>query len=1175
MTSGWPTRDGLSAVADSVTTVFLRDGLLLHSASDLRAASDCEFAMLRALDARLGRVERVEEPDDPMLARAGRLGDAHEERILQSYRDRAAREPGFRVVEIARPDPMTLGGLRAARDASLAAMHEGADVVFQATFLDEATGFMGFADFLVRERAADGSWAYAVYDAKLARSAKTTALLQLAAYALELRREGVSVHDDVHLMLGTGETTTHRLVDVLPVFSARVARMRRQLAERLEAAGPIPWDAPDVRQCGRCATCALEVERTRDVLLVAGLRSTQRERLRAAGVTTIDALAASEGRVQGIGDAPLASLRLQARMQLAAPATGIAYTVFDRLPLARLPEPSPGDVFFDFEGDPLWWGGGAHWGIDYLFGATTYDSGEEVFTAFWAHDLDEERVALERFLDWLADRRRRWPDLHVYHYAPYERTHLHAIAARHGVREDEVDDILRADLLVDLYPIVRGAVRISESSYSLKRLEPLFMGDRLRDSAVKDGGASIVAYEEVGRLRGDGDDAAADALLADIGDYNRYDCAATKGLRDWLAARADEHGVPRWRRVEVDVPTSERLEAREDAVDARLRARIDGVPADERDDEARAIALAAAAVEYHRREDVAYWVQHFHRLLAHVDEWREQRDVLAPTDVAVEVLEPWTTPARGHLRRRLRMVGPMLAGSRLSPGDAPFAIYGSPAPFGEDGGPAAHRAHSGVAVVEAREDAGTWTVDLDERDPSGVGWSALPIALAPQRPIPTAKQRAAILEWGERVARSPEPIVDPMLDVLRRVPPRIAGGVPTSGTPAERIVDALVAMDRSYLAVQGPPGSGKTHVGATVLRALVERGWRIGVAAQSHDVVEHLLQRAIDLGVPADRVGKRPRSGATTVPGVALQTREIAGFLAGEGGRILGGTAWTFANADQVPRHALDLLVVDEAGQYSLADTIACSVSADRLLLLGDPQQLPQVSQGHHPEPIDASALGWLSDGHDVLPEGLGVFLAESWRMHPALCEAVSALSYEGRLRSAPAATRRVLAGPAPGVHVVDVAHEGNAVTSPEEAQVVVGIVRAQLGRVWLDPSVADEPRTLGAADVIVVAPYNAQVELLRRALDAAGLPETRVGTVDRFQGQEAVVAVVSLTASSADDAPRGIEFVLQRNRINVAISRAQWAAYVVHSPRIADALPYKADGLAQLSGFLRLTGRG
>lgn len=1161
-------------VADSVTGMFVREGLLLHSASDLKAASECEFAMLRALDAKLGRIAKVEDVDDPMLARAGRLGDAHEERILQAYRDRAVREPGYRVVEIARPEPMSIAGLAAARDASMAAMRDGVDVVFQATFLDEATGFMGFADFLVREQRRDGSWAYAVYDAKLARSAKTTALLQLAAYALELQREGIPGHDDVHLMLGSGETTTHRLDDVLPVFERAMGRMRTLLAERRAASEPIAWDTPGIRQCGRCATCTVEVERTRDLLLVASLRVAQRERMRAAGIATIDDLAASSDPVPGVGDATLASLRVQARLQLAAPETGVLHEVFDARVLGRLPEPSPGDVFFDFEGDPLWWDG-EHWGIDYLFGATTYDTGSEVFTPFWAHDFAAEGRALEDFLDWLAARRQRWPDLHVYHYAPYEVTHLRSISASHGIREDEVRDLLADDVLVDLYPIVRGAVRISESSYSLKRLEPLFMGSRLRDSEVKDGGASIVAYQRVGELRGDGRADEADALLGEIGDYNRYDCAATAGLRDWLAGLADEAGVPRRRRIVVESTASERLEAREDAVDARLRATIAHVPAAERTDDQAAVALAAAAVEYHRREDTAYWGEHFARLDGHVELWRDQRDVLAPADVAIEVVDGWQTPPRARQpRRRLRLVGPMAAGSRLGTGDRPFVVYESPAPFGDLDDGATYRAHADVEVVEASEDSGTWTVLLDERAADGVGWSQLPIALTPPRPIPTPKQRAAILEWGEQVAASATPIADPALDLLRREPPRVRGGLlaADAATPAERIVHALEGMHRSYLAVQGPPGSGKTYVGATVLRALAERGWRIGVVAQSHDVVEHLLQQAIDLGVPADRVGKRPKSGATTVPGTALETRDVAGFLARGGGRIVGGTAWTFANADQVPRHALDLLVIDEAGQFSLANTIACSVAADRLLLLGDPQQLPQVSQGTHPEPIDRSALGWLSGDDHVLPDRFGVFLAQSWRMHPVLCEAVSALSYDRQLTSAPVAAARRLAG-SPGVHAVPVDHVGNGVESPEEAVEVVRIVRDQLGREWLDPSRSDEPRPLTAADVIVVAPYNAQVSLLRRALDAAGLEATRVGTVDRFQGQEAVVAIMSTTASSADDAPRGPEFALDRNRMNVAISRAQWSSYVVFSPRIADALPYKADGLAQLSGFLRLTG--
>jgi uncharacterized protein len=290
-------------------------------------------------------------------------------------------------------------------------------------------------------------------------------------------------------------------------------------------------------------------------------------------------------------------------------------------------------------------------------------------------------------------------------------------------------------------------------------------------------------------------------------------------------------------------------------------------------------------------------------------------------------------------------------------------------------------------------------------------------------------------------------------------------------------------------------------------------------------------------------------------------------------GFALGGTAWTFTDANQVDRKQLDLLVIDEAGQFSIANTVAVGVSAKNLLLLGDPQQLPQVSQGLHPEPVDSSALGWLSQGHDVLPAAFGVFLEETWRMHPALTAAVSDLSYEGRLRAhEPETTERSLAGVRPGLHPLPLHHEGDTVESAAEARAVLDVVRAHLGLPWTDPSRDRLQDALAEEDVIVVAPFNAQVALLRQTLDAVGLRGVRVGTVDRFQGQQAVIAIVSLTASSPADVPRGIGFVLSRNRINVAISRAQWASYLIHSPALADHLPQDAEGVAELSGFLRLT---
>jgi len=385
--------------------------------------------------------------------------------------------------------------------------------------------------------------------------------------------------------------------------------------------------------------------------------------------------------------------------------------------------------------------------------------------------------------------------------------------------------------------------------------------------------------------------------------------------------------------------------------------------------------------------------------------------------------------------------------------------------------------------------------------------------------------------------------------------------------------------------VQGLPGTGKTYAGSRVIARLVALGWRVGVVAQSHAVVENMLTAISEAGVDAEQLGKKPSAGvgapaASTSAAPELWRRLVdkgafAAFYATQpGGFVVGGTSWDFTNASRLPAGGLDLLVIDEAGQFCLANTVAVSGAARNLLLLGDPQQLPQVSQGRHPEPVDESALGWLANGHETLPPELGYFLAHSWRMHPRLCAAVSDLAYEGRLSSMPSTALRSLDGVEPGVRSVLVAHAGNAVASIEEAAEVVRQVRGVVGRRWRDPGEGDD-RALEASDVVVVAAYNAQVWTVKRALAQAGLAGVRVGTVDRFQGQQAPVVIVTTAASSAEDVPRGMAFLLSRNRINVAVSRGKWCAIVVRSAALTDYLPTSPDGLGELGAFIGLCAQG
>ncbi len=1188
---------------------------IVWSASDLKAAAECEFAWLRAIDAKLGRLPAVEEPQDLTLERAGRLGTQHELRQLEAYR---AMFPGpGRVVELPETRSSDAEGIAAAVAATNAALADNAvDVVYQAVFSTDE--FVGFADFLLRGE--DGRWI--VQDTKLARHARVTALMQLAAYVDQLDRLGVPHSDRVELLLGDGTTSAHEVRDLMPVFRLRRERLRALIADRDLPAGaagaPIAWgdDRGDLHvvACGRCATCDAEVITHRDLLLVAGMRPVQRDRLRAAGIHTIDDLAAAREAPERMSWDTFTGLRTQARLQLASPAGGVAptpdpehtpvpestpvtdptsapelvegppvptYEVVFPTAIGALPRPDRGDIFFDFEGDPLYTetpppGGSPQWGIDYLFG---WVDDQEQYTALWAHSFADERTALETFLDVVALRRRTHPGMHIYHYAPYETTHLLAMAARYGVREAEVDTLLREGVFVDLYPIVRRALRVGSRSYSIKKLEPLYMGDEVRTSDVQRGDDSIVRYVEARELVDAGEDAAGAAILADLADYNRYDCVSTRRLRDWLVERAREaHLMPS---ADIDAAErpyepSRRAEALNRLAEAATADRGSGA-VDER--AAVALRLGAAAIDYYPREAKTFWATHFLRLREPVSIWEDTRDVVVFDHDRSRVLTDWHIPEGARVQRRVvELRGDLAPGTKLTADASAYLVYELPAPFPIDTSPRWIHAARSVRVVETLDDG----VIVEENSIGGFTWQELPIALTPPAPPQAGSQQAAIDRWADGVIEASPTTSeqfprDAATDVLLRRPPRAASGsLPRgSGSDVDDIARAVHELDHSYLAVQGPPGTGKTYVGSHVVARLVaERGYKVGVVAQSHAVVENMLERIVAAGLPNDQVAKARKSRASGEPPfTAIAKDGYAAFAdAHPEGYVIGGTAWDLSHPGRVPRGSLDLLVIDEAGQFSLASTIAVSVAADRLLLLGDPQQLPQVSQGTHPEPVDTSALGWIMDGAAVIPEDRGYFLAQTRRMRPEVAEPVSQLSYAGRLAAHPSTSARHLKGVAPGVVPVPLAHTGNSTSSPEEADVVVAILADLLGRPWIGGE-GEPPRALAQTDLIVVTPYNAQQVVVEEALAAAGFGDVPVGTVDKFQGQEAAVAILSLAASSGRDAPRGLEFLLLQNRLNVAVSRAEHTAYVVYGTGLLDDLPRTADGVARLSAFARLVG--
>ncbi|MET3920069.1 uncharacterized protein ABIB26_000995 [Arthrobacter sp. UYEF20] len=1195
----------------------------MFSASDLVVAASCEYQLLRKLDEKLGRSPKAAFEDDEMLKHAAKLGDVHEHRVLKSFLDEfGAWDPatGRGVYDVVPAEAMDRPTLLAKHSESIDALRSGADVVFQAAFFDGQ--FHGRSDFLVRQ--ADGS--YAVFDTKLARHAKVTALLQLAAYGDQLLKAGITPDPAVTLVLGATVPlpgggfdyvrSHHKLSEILPVFRERRERFLALTAGHIAQPGPVRWGAAGITACGRCDYCQEMVKATDDLLLVARMNSAQRKKLHNAGIFTVKELAQAS---LPAANASLLRLQDQARMQSGTGGAdggvryvkdgeehSLRYAVVPGSTLAELPPPSKGDIFFDFEGDPLWQESATGiWGLEYLFGvveAPTEAGTPGLFKPFWAHSREAEKQAFLDFLAYVEKRRQDYPDMHVYHYAAYEKTALRKLSVMHVAGEDTVDQWLRDGLLVDLYQTVRNSIRISENSYSIKKLEPLYMGQNLRSGDVKDAGASVVAYAHYCDARDDGRPEEAAAILTGISDYNEYDCLSTLELRNWLLGLAQERGI----RPGGDVASSAASKATDISADSGpgsaeldplevALAELAGPAVGLSEDDRKAVSMLAAAVSYHRRERKAFWWAHFDRCETGPDTHHQQdRNVFLVEDAVA--LENWWKDGAKLPERRVKLIGTVSPGSDLREGSTWFRMYEPPLPAGLEGtgiDGTGRNGWFGTEILELGHEDGKDTVVIRDKLRKNIEpYSQVPIALTEDQPIQTKSLEEALAVLADEVADGLRTALNagggdegtlraafprhPALDLVRRVPPRLATGrpLPTPADGPDRYIDAITeavgALDRSYVAVQGPPGTGKTHVGSHVIARLVERGWKVGVVGQSHAVVENLLKTAVTkAGVDPAVVAKEVKH-AEPLPWEQRSAKDVARLLSSPGGALVGGTAWTMTGSS-VPAGSLDLLVIDEAGQFSLANTLAVAQASSRLLLLGDPQQLPQVSQGSHPEPVDDSALGWVSAGHATLPPELGYFLADSWRMTSELCRAVSELSYEGKLRSAPAADLRRLDGVPAGIETVMVEHDGNITLSPEEAAEVVRQVRRHLGLSWHSEQGS---RPLQAADILVVAAYNAQVNVIREALDGAALSGVRVGTVDKFQGQEAAVVIVSMACSAVAEAPRGMEFLLSRNRINVAVSRGQWRAVIVRAPELTNYLPTHPEGMEQLGGFIGLCQR-
>ena len=1105
----------------------LERGRVTLSATDLAKHLACRQLTTLDLRAARGEIERSYRHDAGLEALIER-GYRHEREYLAHL-----SSLGRTVLP---------AGTEFSVERTLGAMKAGADVIPQADL--HAGNWHGRADVLLRVATPSdlGDWSYEVVDTKLARETRGGTILQLCLYTELVQKIQGRMPDRMHVIApGRGfQPETFRPVDYLAYH--RYVKSRLETAVTRET--PIETYPQPVEHCDVChwwTVCNDRRRRDDHLSFVAGISKLQIGELGKWNVTKLEELGAmpmplnrrpERGTIEGY-----TKVREQARLQLHRRTTG--KTLHELLALeperglARLPEPCPGDIFLDFEADPFV----EDVGLEYLLGYVSMAQNDSPqYTSRWSFDRRREREAFESFIDTVIEQQQRFPTLHVYHFSHYEPTALKRLMGRYATREDEIDRLLRAGVFVDLYGIVKQALRASVERYSLKDLEVFYGFERKTD--LRDARHALTSLERALEL-GEIDSVPPDALQT-VEDYNREDCVSALHLRDWLEELRRtliDNGHVIARPPIQPGEASDAVDERRKRVVALMERLLTDIPEDAalRTPEMQATWMLAHMLEWHRREEKAPWWEYFRLRGLTDDELLEERSGLA----GLKFVE---RTGGGTLRCPIDRYQFPPQDTQIRTDDE---LETSAGKFG---------------TVEAIDNA-TRTVDIKKRTDTA---NLHPTAVFGHKVIGGKEQAESLYRIGSWVAEHRIDASGPYRagrELLLRRPPRLTS---ESGTPlydpTANIVDEArrlsLMLDCGVLPIQGPPGSGKTYTAARMICTLLSRKKKVGITAVSHKVIRKLLEEVLDAageeGVDIRCIQKVPEKSDAPNPAIPEKTTNAAVLDALQTGEALlaAGTAWMWAREEFA--ESVDVLFVDEAGQMSLADVLAVSPAAQSLVLLGDPSQLDQPLQGTHPPGIEVSALQHILGSNETMPPGQGLFLAETWRLAPSICRFTSELFYESRLKPHAGLERQKLVWPDKsenaGLWFIPVEHNGNQNSSNEEVNAVHRLVTdlTRPGMSWVNMKGEKHPLTL--KDILIVSPYNAQVFDL-----AARLPQARIGTVDKFQGQEAPVVIYSMATSSPEDAPRGMEFLYSINRFNVATSRARCACFVVASPRLLE----------------------
>ena len=1116
---------------------------IIYSPTDLTTFVSSPFAnwMNRfALEEK--NVIALKDSTNGMMEKLAECGILHEKKQLEKF-----RSAGKIIHEVP-----SKGSSRERLQATIAAMKSGVDVIYQAYL--ELLPFAGVADFLVKVPATSslGDWQYEIWDTKLSSDVKPAYLLQMSCYAEMLQSIQHNLPGTLTVALGSGHNQSFKTQDYFYYYLCIKAEFLKS-QENFDPNRPIDPDGSD--SYGNWTDYANQLFIQKDHLIqVANIRKSQILKLQYAGVATMTQLAnlPNEFRVTGINTETLSKLRSQAKIQLDS--AGLAKPLFkiiqnENQGLATLPTASRMDIFFDIEGFPLEKGG-----LEYLWGSTYFDEkNQRQFIDFWAHNEEQEKQCFIEFIQWAYDRWQRDPRMHIYHYASYEITACRKLMGKYGVCEMEVDQLLRNEVFVDLYKIVKAGLLLGEPRYSIKNVEHLYRAKRNTD--VANGGDSVVVYDnwrsqfvmdhpnqQPNRLAWK-----EDKNLSDIRDYNKDDCDSTQELVDWLREQQELNQIPRI----VLLPESDKPDAVVET--SPLYSALISIAERDRLMNPNKIPIAetiAGLLGFHRRESKPMFWRLFDRRDADVLELFEDLDCIAgctrTNKPAFKVKERDRNQAYEY------SFDPNQECKGLT-GD--YYIHESLIPESKS---------KKVEVIEIDTSAGLLIIKAAKEPPSNV--SLIPDEHVQPEPIPSAISAVAL-----RYMESDGNVDSAIFHFLRREPPNISGitkgqAIIYGNSSSERLqstIKAITSMEGTCLTIQGPPGTGKTYTASHVIAELVKNRKKVGISSNSHKAINNLLIRTAELcqqkNIQGSFVCTKNTDNKLSDLGVTIKQNSslIESLQNGQVGCVIGTTAWGFCRAELEDQ--FDYLFVDEAGQVSVANLVGMSNSSKNIVLIGDQMQLGQPTQGTHPGESGLSTLDYFMGDQATIADTKGIFLNTTSRMHPTINHFISNAIYDGRLLAAPNNEKQIIKVPKKytgilnqenGITVVPVIHTGNSQASDEEVDVIGNLCTELLTRSLVDKH--GEERNVTWDDMLFVAPYNFQVNKLRTHLSRiAGGENAQVGTVDRFQGQEAAIVLVSMCSSDPNESPRGLDFLFDEHRLNVAISRARSLAVVVMNPNL------------------------